>query len=440
MMLDRRTMLKGLTAGCFSSPLALHNTVNAATANRSSAPRRIIFFLQNNGFHPETAVPAGLSTTASLQGHRLPEHIEPLQELTDRMNIIHGLHGRHTNPDHSAFFGALGGYNGGARTPPRGATIDHVLSQELPKTVLPHLCLGMAPLETMRTRPTEASLSAAGAGEKIFMECNPQNVFRMIFGSVAGADVQSQYMAESSILDQVEAMAEKGAESLPSVAGRDVYDQYVKSFDSINGMRERLANESSRLKKSMPQLGEGFNKPQFETDWHDAMLEIGISMLKADMTNVLTIGSGLGGVYGAWQGLGVQTTGHSLGHIHQPKSDEWIKIRQYNCQMLVKIVKALESVPEGTGTMMDNTLIVYTSSCGDKQHTAGQDWPFITIGDWGGRIATGQYINAGGQRPINAFYTTLLNALEIKLDRFNMDRKTAVMHDPKIGPIGELLA
>jgi len=438
MKINRRSVLKGLAAGGLLGPSGWQAAAKAG--NRSNAPRRVIFFLQNNGFHPQTAIPAGLSSTGSLVGQELPEHINPLQAYTERMNIVHGLHGRHAHPDHSAFFGALGGYDGGPRTPPRGATIDHVLSQELPQTVYPHLCLGMAPLETMRTRPTEASLSAAGAGQKIFMECNPVNVYRMIFGSVASPEIQKQYAAESSILEQVEQMAKKGAESIPAVAGQSVYDQYVRSFDGINGLRQRLANESSRLKKFSPQFDAQFTNPEFETDWHDAMLEIGISMLKADMTNVLTIGSGLGGVYGSWQGLGVETTGHTLGHINQPTSDMWVKIRQYNCQMMVKMIKALESVPEGGGTMMDNTLIVYTSSCGDRQHSKGDDWPFITIGDWGGRIKTGQYINDGGDRPNNAFYATLLNALDIKVDRFNMDKKAAAMHDPRTGPIKELLA
>ena len=88
-------------------PACLHNVANAAAVDR--APRRIIFFLQNNGFHPETAIPAGLTSTGALEGHKLPEHISPLQGLTDKMNIVHGLHGRHAHPDHSAYFGALGG-------------------------------------------------------------------------------------------------------------------------------------------------------------------------------------------------------------------------------------------------------------------------------------------------------------------------------------------
>ena len=55
--------------------------------------------------------------------------------------------------------------------------------------------------------------------------------------------------------------------------------------------------------------------------------------------------------------------------MNQPGNPIWIKIRQYNSRMLVRIMEALDSVPDGSGTMMDSTLIVYTSNNADKQHT-----------------------------------------------------------------------
>jgi hypothetical protein len=162
--------------------------------------------------------------------------------------------------------------------------------------------------------------------------------------------------------------------------------------------------------------------------------------LKAGLTNVLTIGSGRGEIFGAWKGLGVVEAGHSLGHMKQPDNPIWVKIRQYNCQMLVKLMEELESMPEGNGTMMDNTLIVYTSNNADKQHTSGTNWPFILLGNCSGRIKTGQYTQLDGKRPINALYTTLLHAIGAPRDRFNMDKNIAGMHDTKIGPIEELMA
>ena len=206
----------------------------------------------------------------------------------------------------------------------------------------------------------------------------------------------------------------------------------------MNGLRGKLANISDHLKKFAPQYGDKFTNPEFETDWHDSLLDLGISALKSGITNTLTIGSGRGEIFGAWRGLGVDQQGHNLGHMKQPDNPIWVKIRQYNCRMLVKLVKELESMPEGDGTMMDNSLIVYTSNNADKQHTSGANWPFILIGNPEGPIKTGQFTQME-KRPINDLYTTLLHAAGVPVDRFNMEKSPGANYHSKAGPIETLL-
>lgn len=437
-MINRRHMLQGMAAGVGAAFTLSPNKVQAAAANQSG-PRRIIFFLQNQGFDPATCVPTDLDNDTPLAEVTLPEPVRALEPYQGKMNIITGLHGRHTSPSHSAYFGALGGYRGGIGVPPGGATIDHVISRLLPQTILPHLRIGMDALENMVSRPTLATLSAAAPGKPLFMHSNPQDLYQLLFGGIATGDVKRRYEARSKVFNRVEQLAGQGGVGLPA-GDRDRYGSYVDGFRDINGLRERLAGVSDHLKKFAPAYDEKFTNPKFETDWHDALLDIGIASLKAGLTNVLTIGSGRGEIFGAWKGLGVAPQGHSLGHMKQPDNPIWIKIRQYNCRMLAKLIDQLESMPEGDGTMMDNTLIVYTSNNADKQHTAGTNWPFILLGNCSGRLKTGQYMNLAGQRPINDLYTTLLHAVGAPSDRFNMDKKTAGVHGSKAGPIEELMA
>ena len=108
--------------------------------------------------------------------------------------------------------------------------------------------------------------------------------------------------------------------------------------------------------------------------------------------------------------------------------------------MLVKLMQALESMPEGDGTMMDNTLIVYTSNNADRQHTSGANWPFVLLGNCSGRIKTGQYLHLDSGRPINDLYTTLLHAIDAPQDQFNLDKGMARMYGSKAGPLEELMA
>ena len=433
-MINRRKMFRGMAATAVTAPL-FPGLAQAAPAKKKL--KRVIFFLQNQGFDPYTAIPKDLKEAASLDSFDFEEPIKALEPLKDRIHIINGLHGLHTSPSHSAFFGALGGYRGGIGSPPRGATIDHVISQHLPETILPHLCIGMDSLPNMQSRPTLATLSATGPGKPIFMHSNPQDLYQSLFGSISTGEVRERYEARSNVLKSVERIALQNSLGLPEDE-KERYNGYVDGFRDMNGLRGKLANISDHLKKFAPQYGEKFTNPEFETDWHDSLLDLGISALKSGITNTLTIGSGRGEIFGAWRGLGVDQQGHNLGHMKQPDNPIWVKIRQYNCRMLVKLVKELESMPEDDGNMMDNSLIVYTSNNADKQHTSGANWPFILIGNPEGPIKTGQFTQME-KRPINDLYTTLLHAAGVPVDRFNMEKSLAANYHSKAGPIETLL-
>jgi hypothetical protein len=420
----------GLVSSAFPS-------LASPTAQRGG-PKRVIFFLQNQGFDPKTCIPAGMTSSGSLAKAKLPEPISALEPFKERLHILNGLHGVHTSPSHSAFFGALGGYRGSDGVPPSGSTIDYELSKVLPETLLPHLCIGMDSMENMKAKPTVANLSASGAGQPIFMHSNPNHLYQMLYGGISEGAIRQQHEARSSLFDRIEQLAAAQGRGLP-MADQQRYGQYVGGFQEINGLRERLAGVSEHLRHFAPKVDERYTKPQFETDWHDVLLDLGVSALKSGITSVLTIGSGRGEIFGAWKGLGVQEQGHNLGHMEQPDNPIWIKIRQYNSRMLVRLMEQLESVPEGSGTMMDNTLIVYTSNNADKQHTSGTNWPVMLLGNCGGIFKTGCFTQLDGTRPINALYSTLLNVSGVECERFNMSDKMAAKFDSGSGPLKEIL-
>jgi len=438
-MLNRRKLLQGVATGVGAAlSTSLTGQRLLASSASSETPKRIIFFMQNQGFDPKTCIPEGMKTSGSLAKVKLPEPISALEPYKERLHIINGLHGIHTSPSHSAFFGALGGYRGSDGVPPSGPTIDYQLSKVLPQTLLPHLCIGMDSIENMKTKPTIGTLSASGAGQAIFMHSNPNHLYQRLYGGISTGDIRLQHEARSNMLNQIEQLAAVKGRSLPAT-DRQRYGQYVQGFEDVNGLRDRLDTVADHLRKFAPAVDERYTNPEFETDWHDILLDLGISALASGITNTLTIGSGRGQIFGAWKGLGVEQQGHNLGHMAQPDNPIWIKIRQYNSRMLVKIMETLDSVPEGGGTMMDNTLIVYTSNNADKQHTNGANWPVMLLGNCDGAFKTGCFKQLDGKRPINALYTSILRAAGQNVDRFNMSEQLAKKFDNDSGPVKELM-
>ena len=107
-MMNRRNMLKGMTVSGGCMGLGMFPQFGHAATKTNSRPKRLIFFLQNQGFESGTCLPKNLDKTQSLKGVHLPKPIAALEPYRDKLNIIYGLHGKHTSPTHSAYFGALG--------------------------------------------------------------------------------------------------------------------------------------------------------------------------------------------------------------------------------------------------------------------------------------------------------------------------------------------
>lgn len=110
----------------------------------------------------------------------------------------------------------------------------------------------------------------------------------------------------------------------------------------------------------------------------------------------------------------------------------------------MRLAEKLKAVPEGDGTMLDNTVIVYLSDAAEGHHSRCWDWPMLVIGDLGGRLNTrGRFVcfpkyGAAGHKTTANFFLTLLEAA-------GASRKSFGVADPALkdinptGPISELL-
>ena len=448
MTIDRRTALKGLTAG--GALFAPHTWPVFANAAESveARPMRVVFFLQNHGFNPAHAMPTGIKVNEKtldrvvdvpLKGHKLPKFIDPLEPYKDRLTILQGLNGKHVNPYHGAPYGALGGFKK-SKSMPLAETIDCALSRAMP-AVVPLLAMGWESLRKMQSSPIFYASSAWGSSKAAPMYCDPLLAYNNLFGVAKPGKAREEFEADTELYEFMKQDARKMYNKV-SGAQREKFEPYLEGFDQAASRRRKLLAMADTLAKHAPKVTPKFTKPKFETEWWEAGLDVAIAALTSKVTNVVTIASGNCHAGGSWLGLKLKHQGHSLGHTNQLTNPDWLTLRRYNMELLVRIVKAIEAVPEGKGTMMDNTLIVYTSCHAEAQHSRGNRWPFLLLGDLGGRLRCGRYIHYPLEphkqsRTINALYTTLLHAAGKPRDRFNMQGSLKSLDKP--GPLTEWL-
>ena len=113
-------------------------------------------------------------------------------------------------------------------------------------------------------------------------------------------------------------------------------------------------------------------------------------------------------------------------------------------EKMAGLVKKLEAVPEGDGTMMDNTLIVYLSDSAEGHHPRCNQWPFVILGDLGGRLNLGnRYISypwygKTGHRTIANLYLSFLHALGDRRQTFGL-KDNKLMDLDQDGPLAEIM-
>lgn len=467
-MLNRRKLLKGVSAGTASYLFApLLQAFADQAAGKYRVPRRVIFVLFDNGFYEAACQPAGIPLGGDrvrqlpLSGHALPHDIEPFTPFKDRLTVVQGLRGSHLTPNHGGGFGALSGLSGGVgedkfrRTV--GESIDAAVARAVP-SVFPILVLGVA--AGRGTGPTTALCSSAwGAGRPIAAQCRPELAYESLFGAI-GAD-RNDFAVRRNLLDFV---GDGTSRLRAQLAGpeREQLDYHLEAIESLsrrNGELSRM-QEAGALRRHAPRLPA--TPPQRMTDILASQCDIAAAALITGLTNVVTITSGLCRLGTSYSGIS-NTGTHSLGHnnfdaeTNLAGRDVLSRYRRYIAEQVAGLLRKLEAVREGSGTMLDNTVLVFTSDSANRQHTAGENWPFVLIGNLGGRLKTNQFVgyplrerggDAGpwgshGTAPpsnpmINALYCTLLHAMGRPRDTFNLAGSSR--DDPaKYGGLLELL-
>jgi len=454
----RRQLLKNVSLGAGGMLLqpVLSQLAARAAGNQAAVRKRVVFVVQCNGMKPDHVTPAGMQPPIDRNGRllndslfaqnladkELPAPIAPLAAFKDRLALVRGLSGRIALSDHSGNHGALGCYP--ANRGPLGPTIDVALGDALP-SIFRHVALGIMDRPDVMMN---YSLCAAGPGRTVPVQCSPELAFRALFGSVAGGASRQAFDRRTNLLDF---MADDVRRARSSLAGeeRQKLDPYLEAFETLHQRQGRIESLQDRMRQHAPNLDARFRRPT-ETNRLEAQFEIAAAALIVGLTNVVTLASGGGGQqYIAFPELGIPIGGHAYGHgggVNGKTAEEcFVEVRQYHCRLIADLCRKLAAVPEGDGTMLDNTVIVYLSDSGDGHHPQLFEWPMVLIGNLGGRLRTGgrylqfpRYQTAAHRTTANLFLT-LLHAAGAPRESFGVADPGLRDIDP-IGPLAELLA
>ena len=454
--LDRRSVLKGVTLGAGAVVLQPFLNAMAAEAKGVAPPPRIIFVFESNGLGSTSIQPNGVEVPKGGNGKlidlamkdlTLPEPISPLAPFKDRMTIIQNLSCVQASPNHGAGYGALGCYNArhnqanGTFIDPMAQTVDHALAGSLPG-IVPVVGLGVhANLGAVFAN----TVSVVSPKRPLPIVCQPDLAFASLFGSVAEGNAGKAFQARNKLLDWCRSDIKRVQSELPAM-DREKLDIYLETFEQMRSRQDKVAEIKDRLKANLPALDK-FNSKRM-TDRFEAQCAIAVAGLASRLTNVAVIDASCGPHgYKTWTELGVTVDGHAIGH--NPGSPDNVKfataIRRFHAERVADLAKRLDAIPEGNGTVLDSTLIVYMSDSAEAHHGQGKQWPMVLVGNLGGRLKTnGRFLQypgyqSAGHRTLGSFYLSLLNAVGDKRKTFG-DSDAGLKDIDTAGPLAEILA
>ena len=388
-MNNRRDFLKQSLLG--AGAMALMNAPKQLAATNGKPPTRFIFMHRGNGLWPRVCVPPSLdaktmelekrkeAVDVDLDGHDLPQWLGPLAGHRENLTILQGLSGKMCTTGHHSWCSSLGVFKANERLSSiKWATVDFELAKLFPSPA-GHIELACFPLGGGNSRGSldgvATGFSARGPQQPNYAFGSPRIALQELFKSVStDPKARTQYQLDRKVLEFIAGNENAIANPLNGIEKSKVQN-YADSVESIRERNRKIDAMAEVIRKHVPKLDAKYLDPNVNTlDRQMGHAEVLLGALISGLTNVVAFTvDELGHRYTGIPGIeGEKVNMHDVGHNKSigGLSAETIRDRARTHHMAVidRIVKRLKSVPEGDGTMFDNTMLFYFPDGGETHH------------------------------------------------------------------------
>lgn len=423
--LSRRAILRGVGAG-LSLPL-LDAMVPALSAQAPKTPR-LGFIYVANGIIQDQWIP-----TAAGRDFELPRILQPLKPLKSHINVLSGLSHRQANtfgdgtgdhPRSSAVW--LTGVHAYDRSRPDvevhlATSADQLAARELGKvTQVPSIEMNI-------DLPTQG---ACDTGDCFFANtiswrnpttpnpaaAHPRIVFERLFGDGGSANQRmARIKANGSILDSV--MQE--VSSLDNTLGPGDRAKLTEYLDSVRELERRIQSVEKRGIQAIDLPARPTDIPaQFE-EHVKLMFDLQALGFQADVTRVFTmiLSRELSTI--TFPQIGVPDQHHPVSHHRNDLEliEKKAKIDTYHVELFSNFLQKLQSTPDGDGTLLDQSMILYGGGMGDGNLHEHTNLPCVMAGRLGGQFETGRHLAYKMDTPMSNLLVAILQKAGVRVDK-----------------------
>ena len=428
--LSRRTLLRGMGA-TVALPF-LESMVGAQTpvSRSAAAPKtRFACIYVPHGATMDKWTPATEGT-----GFAFTEILKPLETYRDRINIVSGL----AHP----FVAGAGGADVSAganhtraaavfltgsvpEKGPRahlGVSVDQVVAQHLGQdTPLPSLELSIEEAvlacEAAFSCAYRNTISWQSPDAPLPMQSNPRLVFEKLFGDGStDAERRSRRQQTRSLLDSVMGQVSSLQKDLPP-GDRRRLSQYL---DDVREIERRIQRAESAVPGDVSQLEVPSGVPPTFQEHLKLLMDLQVIALQSEITRVSTLMFARELSTAVYPETSIRDPFHNLSHHSNDRGnmDRFALLNAYHMGKFAYFLEKLKKTPDGDGTLLDHSLVLYGSSLSDGNQHNFSPLPIVLAGGASGRIKGGRHLVFPKDTHMSNLLLAMVNKLGIEMKTF----------------------
>ena len=428
--LPRRTVLRGMGTMVALPFLGAMAPALTATANTAASPiPRLGFFYAPNGMFLPNFHPAGDGG----KDFELTPILQPLADYREHMVVVSGLSnsglvspneggGVHTRAHGGWLSGILPKRTEGADIE-AGKTIDQYAADVLGKdTSLRSLQLTtdsnftVGNCENGYSCTYQNSTSWRSPSTPLPHERDPRVVFQRLFGDGGSVEARvSQMQTDRSILDSVSDNISQLERKL-GPGDRATVDEYLTAVREIERRIQRTEENSAST--PLPEVEQPNGVPNQYDEHVVALFEMLALAYQADVTRVscFQMARELSGR--TYPGIGVPEGHHTVSHhqLNPHNITQYTKINTHHVSLFAKFIDRLANTPDGDGSLLDHSILLYGTGMGDGDHHTPYNLPVILMGGGCGELEGGRHMSYAMHTPFMNLGVTLLDKVGVHVD------------------------
>ena len=428
--LSRRTLLRS-GAAAIALPL-LDSMVPAGTAlaQTAASPKSRLGCI----YIPHGATMDKWTPAETGRGFGFSEILAPLEPFRDRINVISDLAHAPVAPwdgedtggaeNHvraaAVFLSGAHPVKGGEAIV--GPTIDQVAAAAVGQdTPLPSLELSIEPVglncDADFTCAYRNTLAWKTATLPLPMENNPQVVFERLFGGGAtDAERQARREQAKSLLDSVVDQVESLGKGLPA-ADRSRLADYL---DEVREVERRVHLVDEKLSQDLDLPDPPAGVPGRFEEHLALMFDLQVLAWRSEITRISTLMLARENSNTFYPGSGVREGFHNASHHSNERRnmDQFAVLNRYHVALLGTFLEKLRQTPDGDGSLLDHSMILYGSSLSDGNEHNYDPLPVVLAGGASGRLEGNRHLRNAPQTPMSNLLLAMLDKLGVERSSF----------------------